>query len=45
MHFIPALGFTDDLTAIMVVLRAVKKYITPEIDARAKVQTEKLIGK
>jgi len=43
--FIPALGFTDDLTAIMVVLRAVKKYITPEIDARAKVQTEKLIGK
>ena len=42
--FIPALGFTDDLTAIMVVLRALNKYITPEINERAKVQTDKLIG-
>lgn len=41
--FIPALGFTDDLTALMVVLRNLYKYITPEISARAKVQTEKLL--
>ena len=42
--FIPAMGFTDDLTAIMVVLRALSKYITPEINERAKAQTDKLIG-
>ena len=41
--FIPALGFTDDLTALMVVLRNLYKYITPEISARAKEQTEKLL--
>ena len=43
--FIPALGFTDDLTALMVALRAVRKNITPEIKQRAKEETEKLIGK
>lgn len=43
--FIPALGFTDDLTALMVVLRAVNRYITPEIKARAEKQADKLIGK
>lgn len=42
--FIPALGFTDDLTALMVVLRNLYKYITPEISARAKEQTEQLMG-
>lgn len=41
--FIPALGFTDDLTALMVVLRNLYKYITPEISARAKEQTEKML--
>jgi len=42
--FIPALGFTDDLTALMVALRAVSKYLTPEISQRAKEQTDKLLG-
>ena len=41
--FIPALGFTDDLTALMVAIRTVGKYITPEISARAKEQTDKLL--
>ena len=41
--FIPALGFTDDLTALMVVLRNLYKYLTPEISARAMEQTEKLL--
>ena len=41
--FIPALGFTDDLTALMVVLRNLYKYLTPEISARAMKQTEKLL--
>ena len=43
--FIPALGFTDDLTALMVALRTVNKYITPEINRQAKEQTDKLLGK
>ena len=42
--FIPALGFTDDLTALMVALRAVNKHVTPEINARAKEQTDKLLN-
>lgn len=41
--FIPALGFTDDLTAIMVALRAANKHITPEIRQQAKDQTDKLL--
>lgn len=41
--FIPALGFTDDLTALMVVLRNLYKYITPEISARAKEEANKLL--
>lgn len=41
--FIPALGFTDDLTALMVALRAVNKHVTPEINARVKEQTDKLL--
>ncbi len=41
--FIPALGFTDDLTALMVVLRTLYKYLTPEISARAKEQADKLL--
>ena len=43
--FIPALGFTDDLTALMVALRTVNKYITPEINKQAKEHTDKLLGK
>lgn len=41
--FIPALGFTDDLTALMVALRTLNKYLTPDINARAKEQTDKLL--
>lgn len=41
--FIPALGFTDDLTALLVALRAANKHLTPEINARAKEQTDKLL--
>ena len=40
--FIPALGFTDDLTALMVALRTLNKYLTPEINAQAKEQANKL---
>lgn len=42
--FIPALGFTDDLTALMVVLRTLNKYLTPDINARAKDQANKLLN-
>ncbi len=41
--FIPALGFTDDLTALMVALRTLNKYLTPDINAHAKEQTDKLL--
>ncbi len=41
--FIPALGFTDDLTALMVALRTLNKYLTPDINARAKDQADKLL--
>ena len=41
--FIPALGFTDDLTALMVALRTLNKHLTPDINARAKEQTDKLL--
>ncbi|MBQ8704378.1 MAG: DUF1232 domain-containing protein [Bacteroidales bacterium] len=41
--FIPALGFTDDLTALMVALRAVNTHLTPDINRQAKEQTDKLI--
>ena len=41
--FIPALGFTDDLTALLVALRAVNKHLTPEINRQAREQTDKLL--
>ncbi len=41
--FIPALGFTDDLTALMITLRTLGKDITPEIRRQAKEHTEKLL--
>lgn len=41
--FIPALGFTDDLTALMVALRAVAKHLTPDINRQAREQTAKLL--
>lgn len=41
--FIPAMGFTDDLTALLVALRTVSNHLTPEINQRAKEQTESLL--
>lgn len=41
--FIPALGFTDDLTALMVALRTLNRYLTPDISRHAKEQTDKLL--
>ena len=41
--FIPALGFTDDLTAIMRALRSLNRYLTPDISQQAKEQTDKLL--
>lgn len=33
---IPVLGFTDDLTALLWAIHAVRSYITPEIEQQAK---------
>ena len=43
--FIPALGFTDDLTALTLALRTVGKHLTPEINRQAKEQTDKMLKK
>ena len=42
--FIPALGFTDDLTALMLALRTLTQYTTPEIRRQAKEEAERLMG-
>lgn len=34
--FIPALGFTDDLAALVIVFNKISKAITPEVRAQAK---------
>ena len=41
--FIPLLGITDDLTAIMLVIQALERHLTPEIRQEAKEQTDKLL--
>lgn len=41
--FIPALGFTDDLTALMMALRTLNRYLTPDINRQAKEQADKLL--
>ncbi|MBR1766943.1 MAG: DUF1232 domain-containing protein [Bacteroidales bacterium] len=41
--FIPALGFSDDLSALMLALRALNKHLTPDIKRQAKEQTDKLL--
>lgn len=43
--FIPALGFTDDITALLLALRTVSKHLTPDIKRQAKEQAEKLLNK
>ena len=40
---IPALGFTDDLTALMLTLRTLGKDITPDIRRQAREQADKLL--
>ena len=42
--FIPLLGFTDDLTALLLALRTSSQYLTPEITARARQEADRLIG-
>ena len=41
--FIPLLGITDDLTAIMLVLKTLDKDITPEIRNEARRETDRLL--
>ena len=41
--FIPALGFTDDLTALIAALHTLNKYLTPEINQKAKEHTDNLL--
>lgn len=43
--FIPALGFTDDLTALLLALNEANKYITPDINRQAREHTDKLLKK
>ena len=42
--FVPLLGLTDDLTALMLTLRTVDKNLTPDIKEQARSQTQKLLG-
>ena len=42
--FIPMVGFTDDLSAILLALHAVWKNITPEIKAMAAAKASELFG-
>ena len=41
--FIPLLGITDDITAIMLALKTLEKDITPEIREEARRQTDNLL--
>lgn len=42
--FVPMVGFTDDLSAILLALHAVWKNITPEIKAMAAAKASELFG-
>ncbi|MBR1549687.1 MAG: DUF1232 domain-containing protein [Bacteroidales bacterium] len=41
--FIPLLGITDDLTAIMLVIKTLNKHLTPQLRQEAKEQTDRLL--
>jgi len=43
--FIPAIGLTDDLTALIMVYNKVKNSITAETETRAKEKADELMGK
>lgn len=42
--FLPALGFTDDLAALVIVFNKVSKAITPEVRAQAKAKLHTWFG-
>lgn len=42
--FVPIVGFTDDLSAILLALHAVWKNITPEVKAKAAAKAAELFG-
>ena len=41
--FIPALGLTDDLTALMLVVRLLSHHLTSDIKRQAREQTDRLL--
>ena len=43
LDFLPIVGYTDDLAALMWALRAVKKNITPEIKSQARTRLGELL--
>ena len=43
LDFLPMVGYTDDLAALMWALRAVKKNITPEIKSQARTRLGELL--
>lgn len=42
--FLPVIGITDDLTALMLVLRTLDHDITPDIRRQARQQTDRLLN-
>ena len=45
LDFLPLVGYTDDLAALMWALHAVTKNITPEIKAQARARLGELLSK
>lgn len=45
LDFIPVVGYTDDMAAIMWAIRTIANNITPEIKAQAKAKLGELINK
>ena len=44
VDFLPLVGYSDDLAALMIALHAVATNITPEIKAQAKAKLSKWFG-
>ena len=42
--FIPVVGYADDTTALVTVVRKCKEYITPEIENQATAKLDELLG-
>ena len=45
VDFLPVVGYSDDLAALMIALHAVATNITPEVKAQAKAKLSKWFGK